>query len=69
VRLSLLLAGWRRDPKSLWLAEAPFGTQQQALRNLETAYGRQASGLAQNPKFKKRCATDAAEQYWVGSGM
>jgi hypothetical protein len=57
--LSLLLAGWRRDPKSLWLAEAPFGTQQQAFRNLETAYGRQASGLAQHPKFKKRGRSDS----------
>jgi putative transposase len=56
---SLLLASWRRDPASPWLADAPFGTQQQALRNLETAYARHASGLAQHPKFKKRGRSDS----------
>jgi len=57
--LLLLLADWRRDPDSLWLADAPLGTQRQALKNLATAFVRHASQLSQCPKFKKRGRSDS----------
>jgi putative transposase len=52
--LAQRLAQWRRYPESIWLADAPIGTQQQALRNLERAYARYRSHQAQFPTFKKR---------------
>ena len=57
--LSLLLAEWRRHPDCLWLAGAPFGTQQQALRNLVQAFARHASQLTRRPKFKERGRLDS----------
>jgi putative transposase len=52
--LTQRLAQWRRYPGSIWLADAPIGTQQQALRNLERAFARYRSHQAQFPTFKKR---------------
>jgi putative transposase len=56
--LAQRLAQWRRYPESIWLADAPIGTQQQALRNLERAYARYRSHQAQFPTFKKRGRSD-----------
>jgi putative transposase len=56
--LALLLGDWRREPDSLWLADASFDTQRQALRNLTQAFARHASKLAEYPKFKKRGRSD-----------
>ena len=57
--LALLLVEWRKHPDSQWLADAPFGTQRQALRNLDQAFSRHASQLAQSPRFKKRGLSDS----------
>ena len=57
--LTLLLAEWRRHPDSLWLADAPFGTQRQSLRNLVQAFVRHSSQLTQPPRFKKRGRSDS----------
>ncbi len=48
------LREWRRDPESFWLADAPIGALQQALRNLERAYARYHSHQSEPPTFKKR---------------
>jgi putative transposase len=58
-QLALLLVEWRKHPDSLWLADAPFGTQRQALKDLDRAFSRQASQLAQSPRFKKRGRSDS----------
>jgi putative transposase len=47
--LTRRLAEWRRYPESIWLADAPIGTLQQALRNLESAYARYHRHQAQFP--------------------
>jgi len=52
--LSLLLAQWRRQPESPWLADVPIGCLQQSLRNLDRAYARY-----HNPVFKKRRRSDS----------
>jgi putative transposase len=54
-----LLAEWRKQRDCLWLADAPFGTQRQALWDLGRAFSRQASGLTQSPKFRKRGRSDS----------
>ena len=56
--LALLLVEWRKHTDSLWLADAPFGTQRQALKDLDRAFSRQASRLAQSPRFKRRGRSD-----------
>lgn len=57
--LALLLAGWRRQPVSIWLADVPFGCLQQALRNLERAYARYHSAQTRFPVFKKSGRSDS----------
>jgi putative transposase len=57
--LTQRLAEWRRYPESIWLADAPIGTLQQALRNLESAYTRYHRHQAQFPTFKKKGRSDS----------
>jgi putative transposase len=57
--LALLLAGWRRLPESIWLADVPFGCLHQALRNLEQAYARFHRAQTRFPAFKKRGRSDS----------
>jgi putative transposase len=56
--LTLLLAEWRRHPDTLWLADAPLGTLQQGLRNLERAYALHHAHRSELPTFKKRGRSD-----------
>ena len=57
--LSQRLQEWCRYPESIWLAATPIGILQQALRNLERAYGRFHSSQARFPTFKKRGRSDS----------
>ena len=52
--LCRLLTAWRHDEETAWLAEAPSQAIQQSLKDLERAYARFFSGLAELPKFKKK---------------
>ena len=65
--LCWMLTGWRNDPQTAWLAEAPVHTTQQALRNLESAWSRHFESLGKRtlgqikpeevvlpPQFKKK---------------
>lgn len=49
-----LLTAWRNDPETPWLKLAPVHTQQQVLKDLETAFKRFFSGISEHPKFKAR---------------
>src|SRR5260370_19806739 len=57
--LNQRLAEWRRCPESIWLADVPIGTLQQAIRNLERAYARHYQHQAGFPVFKKRGRSDS----------
>jgi putative transposase len=50
---------WRRAPESNWLAEAPVGALQQALRNLERAFVRYRARQARYPTFKRKARSDS----------
>src|SRR5215471_5939502 len=65
--LCRMLTGWRNDPQTAWLAEAPVHTTQQALRNLASAWSRHFESLGKRtlgqikpeevvvpPQFKKK---------------
>ena len=58
-QLSMRLAMWRRQPESLWLADAPLVCLYQALRNLERAYTRYHNRQCGLPTFKKRGRSDS----------
>jgi putative transposase len=53
------LAEWRQYPESIWLADVPIGTLQQAIRNLERAYARYYQHQARLPVFKKKGRSDS----------
>ena len=74
--LCKMLTGWRRDPQTAWLAEAPVHTAQQALRNLEMAWSRhfeslkklrlgqiQPGEVVEAPQFKKKHRVPASFRY------
>jgi putative transposase len=50
--LRLAECRWRREAK--WLAEVPFGSLQQSLRNLQRAQTGYGSAQTRPPVFKKR---------------
>ena len=50
--LSRRLTGWRNDPATPWLAQAPVHPQQQALRDLHRAYANFFAGRAGRPRFR-----------------
>ena len=48
------LTPWRNDPLTPWLKDAPFHTQQQALKDLDHAYSNFFKGLSEFPKPKRK---------------
>ena len=52
--LSKRLTGWRNDPATPWLAQAPVHPQQQALRDLHRAYTNFFAGRAGRPRFRRK---------------
>ena len=52
--LSKRLTGWRNDPATPWLAQAPVHPQQQALRDLCRAYANFFAGRACRPRFRRK---------------
>lgn len=52
--LCKLVTGWRRDPATAWLADAPIGPSQQALRDLERAFSNFFANRAAHPAFAKK---------------
>ncbi len=48
------LTGWRNDPATPWLAQAPVHPQQQALRDLCRAYTNFFAGRACPPRFRRK---------------
>jgi putative transposase len=48
------LTPWRGDPLTPWLKNAPFHTQQQALKDLDRAYSNFFKGVSGFPKPKKK---------------
>jgi len=52
--LCKLLTSWRKSPETAWLANAPTHPLQQALKDLERAYGNAFAKRAQFPRFKKK---------------
>ena len=52
--LSKRLTGWRNDPATPWLAQAPVHPQQQALRDLHRAYANFFAGRACPPRFRRK---------------
>ena len=48
------LSPWRNDASTPWLKEAPFHTQQQALKDLDRAYSNFFKGLSDFPKPKRK---------------
>ena len=53
-----LLPGWKKDPATKWLSEAPSQTLQQALKDLERAYKNFFAKRADFPKYKRRGQRD-----------
>ena len=53
------LSPWRNDISTPWLKEAPFHTQQQALKDLDRAYRNFFQGLSEFPKPKKKGIHDS----------
>lgn len=53
------LSPWRNDASTPWLKEAPFHTQQQALKDLDRAYRNFFQGLSEFPKPKKKGIHDS----------
>ena len=52
--LSRRLTGWRNDPATPWLAQAPVHPQQQALRDLHRAYANFFAVRACRPRFRRK---------------
>jgi putative transposase len=52
--LCALLKGWKRDPDTLWLAQAPAQALQQTLKDLEQAYANFFSKRTSFPRFKAK---------------
>ena len=52
--LCKVLTGWRNDPDTLWLADAPVHPLQQTLKALERAYANFFAKRAAFPRFKKK---------------
>ena len=53
------LTEWRNAPETAWLAEAPVHPLQQALKDLERAYGNFFASRADFPRFKKKGVQDS----------
>lgn len=53
------LTAWRNDPATIWLADSPVHSLQQALKNLERAYRNFFEKRADFPKFRKRRFADS----------
>jgi len=53
------LTEWRNDPDTPWLKEAPAHPLQQALKDLDRAYGNFFAGRAGFPNFKKKAQTES----------
>lgn len=53
------LTGWRHDPDTVWLADAPAQPLQQSLKDLERAYTNFFEKRAAFPRFKKKGQHDA----------
>ena len=53
------LTAWRNDPDTAWLADAPVHTQQQAFKDLESAYKSFFAKRARYPRFKKKGQHDS----------
>lgn len=54
VSMAKLLTGWRHDPDTAWLSDAPVHSLQHALKDLERAYKNFFEGRADRPQFKKK---------------
>ena len=59
VAMAKQLTGWRHDPATEWLAEAPVHPLQQALKDMERAYKNFFAGRARFPRFKKKGQRDS----------
>ena len=57
------LAVWRHDPETEWLSETASVPQQQAIRQLQTAYLNFWSKRSKYPKFKSRHKSRASATY------
>jgi putative transposase len=53
------LTEWRNDPATPWLKEAPAHPLQQALKDLNQAYGHFFAGRAGFPNFKKKAQAES----------
>ena len=58
-KIANLLPDWKKDSDTLWLAESPSQTLQQALKNLESSFRNFFAKRADFPKFKKRGQSDS----------
>jgi putative transposase len=59
VAMAKNITGWRNDPKTEWLKEAPYHSLQQALKNLERAYKNFFAKRSDFPRFKKKGSGDS----------
>lgn len=59
VGVAKLLTQWRHDPETPWLQDSPAQSQQQALKNLDSAYVNFFEKRAAFPKFKKKGLGDS----------
>lgn len=57
------LAVWRNDPETSWLSETASVPQQQAMRQLQTAFLNFWSKRSKHPKFKSRRKSKASATY------
>ena len=57
--LCAVLTEWKRAEALAWLNEMPSQVLQQALKNLEAAWGRYFDGLAERPVFKRKGEHDS----------
>ncbi|WP_017879723.1 RNA-guided endonuclease InsQ/TnpB family protein [Janthinobacterium sp. CG3] len=67
------LTGWRNDPDTLWLGDAPVHPLQQTLKDLERAYTNFFAKRADFPRFKKKGMGDVfrypdAKQFKIDQG-
>lgn len=53
------LTGWRNDPETPWLADAPIHPLQQTLKDLERAYRNFFEHRADFPRFRKKGQSDS----------
>ena len=54
VEMAKKITGWRNDPQTLWLKDAPYHALQHALKDLERAYKNFFAKRTDFPRFKKK---------------